>query len=141
MYYAAAEPANILGKHGIAYRKSRDLKHWGARSMAFVDATSTTPWAEHSFIRFPQLLQRDGAAYLLAGPLHNNNLSRYHCLHIFRSDDPFAFSADAWFKRIFVDAGGKVLQDGPRLYVSTSSTLGLSQGVWLAPLHWRAPSR
>jgi hypothetical protein len=136
MYYAGAEPANILGKHAIVYRTSKDLRTWGERRVALLDATVTTPWAEHSFVRFPQLLRRGDDWFLLAGPMHNDNLSRYHCQHLFRADEPWRFDGGGSLGRLFVDAGGKVIEDGGRLFVSTSSTLGAAGGVWVAPLTW-----
>lgn len=139
MYYAGAEPAHILGKHAIVFRKSKDLRQWGERQVALLDATTTTPWAEHSFIRYPQVLRRGGVWYLLAGPMHNDNLSRYHTQHLFVGNDPLKFDGGGSQGRLFVDAGGKVLEDGGRLYVSTSSALGSSRGVWIAPLTWGKP--
>jgi hypothetical protein len=76
---------------------------------------------------------------LWAGPIDNANLSRYHCLRIYKSDTPFSF-ANHWEakeinKRIFVDGGGRPFpkQTGEWFIFHTNN---MSGGVWIAPLFW-----
>lgn len=154
MYYSGCNADNIMGKHGIAYRTSKDLIHWSPRRIALLDwskddpveaskfdssAIPSSPWPEHSFFRYPVVFNRGNTWYMWAGPIDNNNLSRYHCLRIYKSNTPFQFG-NHWEaltvnKRIFVDGGAKPIRDkNGKWYIYTTNLY--SGGVWLAPLYW-----
>ncbi len=153
MYYASAEEERADARHGIGYRTSPDLVHWSDRKLALRDWAAgdphapadtavmkpASPWPEHTFYQFPLVFNRGKTWYLLAGPVDNGNLSRYHVLRIYRSADPFRFDnhreALEVNKRLFVDGGAKVLRDTDgKWYITTGNEM--AGGVWLAPLHW-----
>lgn len=154
MYYASAADETVYSKHTIGYRTSKDLINWSTRRQALIDwsVTDTTeatgfagknipasPWPEHSFFTNPAVLKRNNTWHLWAGPIDNANLSRYHCLRIYKSDNPFSFSnhweAKEINKRIFVDGGGRPFQDKEgNWYIF--HTNNMSGGVWVAPLYW-----
>ena len=152
MYYASAADQTVYSKHGIGYRTSKDLIHWSSRKLALKDwqkgdpqapadslLVPASPWPEHSFFRYPVVFSRGDTWYMLAGPIDNNNLSRYHVLRIYRSNSPFSFTnhreALSENKRIFVDGGAKIIidKDG-KWYITTGNEM--AGGVWLAPLYW-----
>jgi hypothetical protein len=138
MYYGSAEPAQPMGKHAIVYRTSSDLLQWSTqRGIAMLDTSSVTPWPEHPFIRDPIVVQRGDSWHLFAGPINNDNLSRYHVLWPFTSGDPYSWTHGRTppHGRLFVDGGAEILRDeGGRWWVTTGNVL--SGGVWLAPLYW-----
>lgn len=153
MYYASATNETVYAKHSIGYRTSTDLINWSNRKQALVDWSEgdqnplesidnhkpASPWPEHSFFTNPVVIKRGDKWHLWAGPIDNDNLSRYHCLRIYLSDNPFSFTdhyaAKNMNKRVFVDGGGKPIQDvdGNWYIYHTNS---MSGGVWLAPLYW-----
>ncbi len=153
MYYASCENETVFGKHAIGYRTSDDLVHWSTRKPALVDWRSddpvaaslfsnvepASPWPEHTFFNYPVVFQYNKKRHLLAGPIDNGNLSRYHCLRIYQSDDPFHFSGH-WTaknknKRLFVDGGGYPIQDkNGDWYIFTTNNM--SGGVWSARLYF-----
>lgn len=154
MYYGGCETENVLGKHAVVYRTSDDLIHWSGRKIALPDwrkddpkeaslfdekTVPSSPWPEHSFFQFPAVFNRGSIWYMWAGPIDNNNLSRYHALRIFKSDNPYSFGKH-WEavnvnKRIFVDGGAKPIRDTDgKWYIYTTNLH--SGGVWLAPLYW-----
>lgn len=150
MYYAACAGETVFDKHAIGYRTSSDLLHWSTRKIALRDWTPgdanalnrgvpASPWPEHTFFRYPVVLRRGKVWYLMAGSIDNGNLSRYHCLRIYRSDNPFVWDnheeALHQSKRLFIDGGGKIFRDTDgKWYVS--STNSMHGGVWVAPLYW-----
>ncbi len=135
MYYAGAEPATISGKHAIVYSTSKDLLHWSGRKIALIDRENgVTPWPEHSFIMQPQVFSRGNTWYMLAGPINNNNLSRYHCMHLFSSDNPYHWDIAGDNKRIFAE-GGSIVRDTDGAWYITHNN-AMSGGAWLAPLYW-----
>jgi hypothetical protein len=143
MYYASAMPANELGLHGIFYRVSDDLIHWSGRRPAMLSREYQV-WTEHSFIEKPVVFRRGKWWYMLAGPMNNDNQSRYHFQQVFRSEDPYFW--DPWrdgeyaddlmrCKGVFMDGHGKVLRDKDgRWFISHSGAF--AGGVWIAELHW-----
>jgi hypothetical protein len=138
MYYGSAEPAHPMGKHAVVYRTSPDLSAWSrSRGIAMLDASTTTPWPEHPFLRDPIVVRRGETWYLLAGSVNNNNLSRYHVLWPFASDSPYAwrYSGTPPHGRLFVDGGAEILRDSDGSWHVTTGNV-LAGGVWLAPLHW-----
>jgi hypothetical protein len=154
MYYASAEDETVFSKHTIGYRTSKDLINWSNRQQVLIDWSISdtiesanflgknipaSPWPEHSFFTNPVILKRGDDWHLWAGPIDNANLSRYHCLRIYKSDNPFSF-ANHWEakeinKRVFVDGGGRPFKDkyGKWFIFHTNS---MSGGVWIAPLYW-----
>jgi hypothetical protein len=153
MYYASAEDETVFSKHTIGYRTSPDLVNWSNRKQALVDWSLTdtleaarfgrhipaSPWPEHSFFTNPVVFSRGDTWHLWAGPIDNSNLSRYHCLRIYKSDDPFSFSghwaAKEINKRVFVDGGGRPFRD-QRGNWFIFHTNNMSGGIWVAPLFW-----
>lgn len=151
MYYGSASGETVYDKHAIGYRSSRDLIHWSARQIALKDWSKgdmdapeglkapASPWPEHTFFRYPQVFRRGDTWYLLAGPISNSNLGRYHCSLIFTSQSPFLWTNhnEAFHKnkRLFIDGGGRIFRDNAgKWYVSTGNEM--SGGIWIAPLHW-----
>lgn len=148
MYYASATDESVEAKHPIGYRTSKDLINWSERKIALKDweigvegapdaSNPASPWPEHSFITNPVVFQKDNRWFLLAGPIDNDNLSRYHVLRIFISKNPFKWNdfdeALRINKRIFVDGGAKPIRDvDGKWYITTTNDM--SGGVWLAPL-------
>ncbi len=153
MYYASATDETVFSKHSIGYRSSTDLINWSKRKHALIDWSESdelesklfgrhkpaSPWPEHSFFTNPVVFERNGLWHMWAGPIDNSNLSRYHCLRIYIGNDPFNFedhsTAKNVNKRVFVDGGGKPIQDqqGNWYIYHTNS---MSGGVWVAPLFW-----
>ncbi len=153
MFYASATNETVYSKHTIGYRTSTDLINWSHRKHALIDWSESdlnlselmsnhkpaSPWPEHSFFTNPVVFKRKDRWHLWADPIDNSNQSRYHCLRIYLSDNPFHFEdyykAKNVNKRIFVDGGGKPLQDleGNWFIYHTNSMAG---GVWVAPLFW-----
>ncbi len=135
MYYAAAEPANVLGKHAIVYAKSKDLLHWTGREIALIDQDNgASPWPEHSFILYPHVFSRGNTWYMLAGPIDNNNLSQYHCLRVFTNNKPYGWDISVDHKRIFAE-GGSIFRDTDGAWYITHNN-AMSGGTWIAPLYW-----
>lgn len=162
MYYAGAEPHSVAGKHCILYRSSADLVAWS--EPAPVLTADYPPWAEHPWLDYPLVFSRGATWYLFAGPRCNENLPRYHVLHIWAGADPTSWkigtipvrpaastvdgplekavylnepSDQFWKKRLFIDGNAKILRDTDgKWYATTSSNLGQSSGIWLAELHW-----
>ncbi|GAB3669438.1 hypothetical protein GCM10027589_36960 [Actinocorallia lasiicapitis] len=122
MYYTAnSSPTG--GNHVVAYRTSTDLIHWSGRSIAFTSATGGTIGGD---TESPFVVYADGAWHLLLGPRGG-----YVGTDVFRSDDPFRFSASQLTGHVFSHAA-EVVNDGGRWWVSHS---GWGQrGVWLAGL-------
>lgn len=150
MYYASAASESVEAKHGIGYRISTDLIHWSERKLALRDwdiqdgdkpsfpSTPASPWPEHSFFTNPAVLKHKETWYLLAGPIDNSNLSRYHTLRIFDSKDPFHWddfdNAIHKNKRIFVDGGAIPIRGSEgQMYIATTNDM--SGGIWIAPLY------
>lgn len=153
MYYASATNETVYSKHTIGYRFSKDLVNWSQRRHALIDWSESdsiestlmgnhkpaSPWPEHSFFTNPVVFKRNNHWYLWAGPIDNSNLSRYHCLRIYKSDNPFHFEnhykAKNENKRVFVDGGGQPIQDTDgKWYIYHTNSM--SGGVWIAPLFW-----
>lgn len=153
MYYASATDETVYARHTIGYRTSEDLIKWSNRKQVLIDWSESdlqesglmgnhkpaSPWPEHSFFTNPVVFKRKNSWHLWAGPIDNDNLSRYHCLRIYLSDNPFFFGnhykAKNVNKRVFVDGGGKPIMntDGNWYIFHTNSMAG---GVWVAPLFW-----
>jgi hypothetical protein len=123
--------------------RSQALTDWSkndaAEAAQFGKHVPASPWPEHSFFMNPFVFKRGETWYLLAGPIDNSNLSRYHCLRIYTSNNPFHFAnhhqAKTQNKRIFVDGGGRPFRDvDGTWYIFHSNSM--SGGVWIAPLYW-----
>ncbi|WP_415949230.1 glycosyl hydrolase family 32 [Streptomyces sp. KLOTTS4A1] len=122
MYYTATDNPRG-GHHVVAYRTSTDLIHWSGRSVAF---TSTASGFGGGDTESPFVVYANGAWHLFLGPR-----SGYAGTDVFRSTDPFRFSADQLAGHIFSHAA-EVIDDGGRWRVSHA---GWGQrGVWLAGL-------
>ena len=137
MYYAGNEPASIRGNHAIIARTSQDLEHWDARRVVFI-RTATDTWPEHSFAHSPVVLRRGEFWYLLCGPMGNNNASRFHFRHLFRSDQPFRWEPALEYgplKGLFLEGGHSVMRDEKGDWFITHDGV-YAGGVWLAPLRW-----
>ncbi len=136
MYYGGAEPADILGKHAVVARTSKDLVHWENRQVVMADLTNTTPWPEHSFFHDPFVFRYGSSYFLLAGPINNSNQSRFHYRRIYRSSDPLRFSMAADLKGVFAEGGPKLVDAGN----GTSWLLHSSRysgGLWAGPVRFR----
>jgi hypothetical protein len=134
MYYAGAEPANVMGKHGVLTRSSTDLIRWSDRRVALLDTTETTPWPEHSFIHSPILTQHAGKWYLIAGPIDNDNQSRFHYRKIFESADPMRFNLAQHRKGLFLEGGSRIVRSGTQDFITYTGPY--AGGIWIAPLFW-----
>ncbi|MBN2411080.1 hypothetical protein JXQ31_05255 [candidate division KSB1 bacterium] len=135
MYYAAAEPAGITGKHAIVYSKSKDLYHWNGRGIALIDRENgASPWPEHSFILNPHVFSRGNTWYMLAGPIDNNNLSPFNCLRVFNGSDSFKWDISESHKSIFADGGSVFRNTDGSWYITHNNAM--SGGTWIAPLYW-----
>jgi len=138
MYYGGAEPATVMGQHAVLARTSKDLLTWGERRIVMRDVTTTTPWPEHSFFHDPFVFERGGEYYLLAGPINNDNQSRFHYRRLYRSKDPLHFDMRMDYKGIFAEGGPKLVREAGTDYVLHSGRY--AGGVWAAPVHFRTPS-
>lgn len=137
MYYAGNEPATIKGHHAIIARTSEDLIHWGDRRVVFI-RTATDAWPEHSFTHSPTVIQRGDYWYLLCGPMGNNNASRFHFRHLYRSHDPFHWAPVLEYgplKGLFLEGGHSVVRDERGGWFITHDGV-YAGGVWLARLDW-----
>ena len=135
MFYAAAEPANIMGKHAIVTRTSPDLVQWQNRRVVLKDPTDTTPWPERSFFYSPVILRRGRAWYLLAGPIDDRNQARLQYRKLFRSEHPMLWNVKRDLKGLFVEGSANFVQNesGAMFITHTGPYAG---GVWIAPLLW-----
>ena len=138
MYYAGTVNSEVLGQHCLIARTSKDLVNWGERRVV-LKSESEKAWPEHAFLHSPVVWQDHGAWWLLAGPVGNMNLSRFHHRGLWRSDDPFAWQTAVKertpYNGLFLEGGAKVLRDenGKQWITHSGPWAG---GVWIAPLHW-----
>ena len=139
MYYAGTVNSEVLGQHCLIARTSKDLVNWGERRVV-LRSESTNAWPEHAFLHSPVVWQDRGTWWLLAGPVDNMNLSRFHHRALFRSADPFSWPTTVKERTpdngLFLEGGAKILHDeqGKQWITHSGPWAG---GVWLAPLHWK----
>ena len=139
MYHAGTVNSEVLGQHCLIARRSKDLVNRGERRVV-LRSESTNAWPEHAFLHSPVVCQDRGEWWLLAGPVGNMNLSRFHHSALFRSADPFSWPTAVKERTpdngLFLEGGAKVLRDEQgRQWITHSGPW--AGGVWLAPLHWK----
>lgn len=136
MYYASAEPADILGRHAIVTRVSDDLVHWSDRRVPVMTdhEYGASPWPEKSFVQNPFVFKRGEVWYLFAGPIDNDNLAARDCLRVFTSTSPLNWNITAGRGRVFAGHGSVIRDDDGAWYITHNSAD--SGGVWIAPLVW-----
>lgn len=125
MYYCAnTDPRG--GNHTVAYRKSKDLVHWGERGIAFIDPRRHKAGGG---TESPFVVRRGDTYYLFIGPREG-----YVGTDIFASKDPFYWHLDDRVGHINSHAAEVVRDENGNWYVSHS---GVGEGgLYLAPLHW-----
>ncbi len=137
MYYAAAEPPHITGKHAIVSRTSSDLTRWENRRVALVDTSETTPWPERSFFHSPVVFKQGPSWYLLAGPIDSANQARFHYRRLFKSNNPLKWSLSNHLKGIFLEGGANLVRDGSKMFLT--HTGAYAGGVWIGSVVWNPP--
>ena len=68
----------------------------------------------------------------------NNNASRFHFRHVFRSDNPFGWEPALEYgplKGLFLEGGNSMVRDEKGKWFITHDGV-YAGGVWLAPLYW-----
>jgi Protein of unknown function (DUF2961)/Glycosyl hydrolases family 32 N-terminal domain len=125
IYYCAnTDPRG--GNHVVAYRKSKDLVHWGERKIAFVDPRRHKAGGG---TESPFVVRRGNIYYLLIGPREG-----YVGTDIFASGDPFNWYLEDRVGHIDSHAAEVVRDADGKWYVSHS---GVGEGgLYLAPIEW-----
>jgi len=130
MYYTAtSEPKS--GNHIVACRKSKDLIHWGERTVVFTDPTTGTYGGPTDS---PQVIRRGEYYYLFIGPRADDGTEEYRGTGVFKSKYPFKWELKDKAGHISAHAAEVIRDVDGQWYVSHC---GWGQGgVYLAKLNW-----
>jgi Glycosyl hydrolases family 43 len=133
MYYTATSDPNG-GHHVVAYRTSRDLRHWGPRHIALTDPNSGTAGGP---TESPFVVHHGGAYYLFTCCGSGRDYgAEYMKTNVYRSRDPLHFDVAKRAGTIPAHAAEVVRGEHGRWYISSA---GWGKGgVQLAPLDWRS---
>jgi hypothetical protein len=131
MYYTATSTPRG-GNHIVACCKSKDLIHWGQRSVVFTDPSVGTFGGP---TESPQVIRRGEYYYLFIGPRDEKGcVDSYRNTTIFRSKDPFRWTMQDRVGQLTAHAVEVVRDVDGQWYVSHC---GWAQGgVYLAKLNW-----
>lgn len=137
--WGQSEGTKLLSSLNVTSALAAKTDLWGERRVV-LRSESTNAWPEHAFLHSPVVWQDHGAWWLLAGPVGNMNLSRFHHRGLWRSEDPFQWATAVKertpYNGLFLEGGAKVLRDEKgREWITHSGPW--AGGVWLAPLYWR----
>jgi beta-fructofuranosidase len=129
MYYTATtEPEE--GNHAVVYMTSKDLIHWGNRSIAFVDP-SKGKWGGPC--ESPQIIRRGDKYYLFLGP-RNGNKIEYVGTDVYVSDNPFKWKIENKVAHLKAHAPEIIRDLDGKWYISHCGWI--QRGVYIAPLTW-----
>ncbi len=128
MYYTATiEPAG--GNHIVACRRSKDLVHWGERSVVFVDEeTGTFGGSTES----PCVVRRGDVFYLFI--CNNDRRSGYDATDVFASRNPLHWTMEDRVATLNAHAA-EVIRDVDGKWYITHCGWGRG-GAYIAPLYW-----